>query len=99
MEAYVTDRNRELARVLYGRLGAGQSVELALLSSQLDVEQMGVVSQLLSSVSGMSFGLEDADSYIDTILSHRDLKSQETIAAMDDRELEGYIASLASKKK
>ena len=99
VEAYVTDRNRELARVLYGRLGAGQSVELALLSSQLDVEQMGVVSQLLSSVSGMSFGLEDADSYIDTILSHRDLKSQETIAAMDDRELEGYIASLASKKK
>lgn len=99
LEDFVTDRNREIASVIYGRLDAGQSVELSLLSSQLDIDQMGVVSQLLSSVSGLTFTQEDADSYIDTILSHKELKSQESIAAMGEAELRGYIASLASKKK
>ena len=99
LDDFVTDRNREIARVLFGRLAAGQSVELTLLSSQLDLDQMGVVSELLGSVSGMTFGLSDADSYIDTILSHKNVKSQETIAAMGEDELKAYIASLASKKK
>ena len=70
LEDFVTDRNRELAKVLFERLAAGQSVELSLLSAQLTVDQMGVASELVNAVSGMMFGVEDVDSYIDTILSH-----------------------------
>ncbi len=99
LEDFVTDRNRELAKVIFERLAAGQSVELSLLSAQLTVDQMGVASELVNAVSGMMFGVEDVDSYIDTILSHKNIKSQDEVAAMTDDDLKAYIASLASKKK
>ena len=99
LEAFVTDRNRELARVLYGRLAAGQSIELPLLSGQLSMDQMGTASELLNSLSGLNYSLEDADSYIDAILSHKNEKSNAEVAAMQEDDLKAYIASLASQKK
>ena len=98
LEDFVTDRNREIARVLFERLEAGQAIELGLLSGALSMEQMGVVSELLNSISGMMFGMEDADAYIDVILSYKEKKSQDEVAAMTDDDLKAYIASLASKK-
>jgi DNA primase len=99
LDDFVTDRNREIARVLFERLQNGQSIELAMLSASLSVEQMGVAAELLNSVSGMMFGIEDANAYISTILSHKNIKSQDEVAAMSDDDLKAYIASLASKKK
>ena len=60
---------------------------------------MGVVTQLLTSVSGMTFSREDADAYIETILSKQNEKSQDEVASMSEDDLKAYIASLASKKK
>lgn len=99
VEQFVTDRNRAIAQVLFDRLSNGQSVDLTLLSSKLDMEQMGVVTQLLTSVSGMTFSREDADAYIETILSKQNEKSQDEVASMSEDDLKAYIASLASKKK
>lgn len=45
LDGFVTDRNRALAKVLFERLAAGQSVELPLLSAQLDEEQMAAGSR------------------------------------------------------
>ncbi|MCI8649986.1 MAG: DNA primase [Anaerotruncus sp.] len=96
---FVTDRNRAIAQVLFTRLANRLPVELPMLSADLSIEQMGVVSELLNSVSGIVFGLEDADAYIDTILSKQTERSQDEVAAMSDDDLKAYIASLASKKK
>ena len=68
-------------------------------ASRITLDQMGVASELVNAVSGMMFGVEDVDSYIDTILSHKNIKSQDEVAAMTDDDLKAYIASLASKKK
>lgn len=99
LEDFVTDRNREIARVLFDRLQNGQSVELTLLSAQLSIEQMGIVTELLNSISGMMFDVSAVDSYIDTILSYQENKTQDEVAAMSDNDLKAYIASLASRKK
>ena len=99
LDGFVTDRNRALAKVLFERLAAGQSVELPLLSAQLDEEQMAAAAGLLNSISGLTFGPEDLDSYIDTLLSFKTVKSQDEVAAMTDDDLKAYIAALASKKK
>lgn len=98
LEDFVTDRNREIARVLFDRLQKDQSVELTMLSSQLTIEQMGAVTELLNSISGILFDISDVDSYIDTILSYQDKKTQDEVAEMSDDDLKAYIASLASKK-
>ena len=74
-------------------------MEIGLLSAQLSVEQMSVVSELLASISGMMFDVDDVDAYINTILSHRNEKTQDEVAAMSDDDLKAYIDSLASKKK
>ncbi|MEY8358798.1 DNA primase [Anaerotruncus colihominis] len=99
LEDFVTDRNRSIAKALFERLAAGQSVELPLLSAQLDEEQMAAAAGLLNSISGLAFGPEDLDSYIDTLLSFKTVKSQDEVAAMTDDDLKAYIAALASKKK
>ncbi len=99
LEDFVTDRNREIARVLFDRLQNGQSVELTLLSAQLSIEQMGAVTELLNSISGMMFDVAAVDSYIDTIRSYQENKTQDEVAAMSDNDLKAYIASLASRKK
>lgn len=96
---FVTDRNRTLAEILFERLREGRSVELNLLGAQLTVEQMSTVTELLNSVSGMMFGLEDVDAYVETITSKKQIKSQDEVAAMSNEDLKAYIASLASKKK
>ncbi len=95
---FVTDRNRELAQVLFDRLENGQSVELTMLSAVLSIDQMGIAAELLNSISGMAFDPADADAYIETILSYREQKSQDEVAAMSDDDLMAYITSLASKK-
>ena len=99
LEDFVTDRNREIARVLFGRLQNSQSIELTLLSAQLSIDQMGVVTELLNSISGLMFDASSVDSYIDTILSYQQNKTQDEVAAMSDNDLKAYIASLASRKK
>lgn len=99
LEDFVTDRNREIARVLFERLQNGQSIELTLLSAQLSIEQMGVVTELLNSISGLMFDVSAVDSYIDTLLSYQQNKTQDEVAAMSDNDLKAYIASLASRKK
>lgn len=99
VDQFVTARNRAIADVLFRRLQAGKSVELSMLSMDLDFEQMSVLSGLVNSISGMTFDIEDAKSYVETILSKKTVKSQEEVAAMKEDELKDYIASLASKKK
>lgn len=96
---YVTDRNRELAEVLYRRLGNAQSIDFTLLGAELSIDQMSVLAELLSAVSGMMFDVSDADSFIDVILSHKTQKTGDEVAVMSDADMRAYIASLASKKK
>ena len=60
---------------------------------------MAAAAGLLNSISGLAFGPEDLDSYIDTLLSFKTVKSQDEVAAMTDDDLKAYIAALASKKK
>lgn len=96
---YVTDRNRELAEVLYRRLENGQSIDFTLLGAELSIDQMSVIAELTSAVSGLMFGASDADSYIDVILSHKTEKTGDEVAGMSDEDMRAYIASLASKKK
>ncbi|MEM1485401.1 DNA primase [Oscillospiraceae bacterium PP1C4] len=99
LDDFVTDRNRAIAEILFDRLQNGQSIELNLLSSQMTVEQMGVVAELVNSISGMMFHIDDVDSYISAILSKKNVKSQDEVATMSDDDLKAYIASLALKKK
>ncbi|MBC8584497.1 DNA primase [Youxingia wuxianensis] len=99
IEDFVTDRNREIGKILFQRLEAGMSIELTVLSSQLDPEQMAVVSGLVNSISGMTFSVADVYTYIDTILSYKTVKSRDEVAGMSDDDLKEYIDSLASKKK
>ena len=98
LKVRVFELNRELAQVLFDRLENGQSVELTMLSAVLSIDQMGIAAELLNSISGMAFDPADADAYIETILSYREQKSQDEVAAMSDDDLMAYITSLASKK-
>lgn len=99
LDDFVTDRNRTLAQILFERLAQGRAIDLSLLGEQLTVEQMGVVTELLNSISGVNFGFEDAASYVDVILSKKDEKSQDEVVGMTDDDLMTYINSIASKKK
>lgn len=98
-EQFVTQRNRDLAAIVFERLEHGQDVSLSALNSQCSVEQMSSLTGYLTSITGMMFSQQDLADYIDTILSFGTQKTKNEIATMHDDELQAYIASLAAGKK
>ena len=88
---------------LYGllseRLGQGQSVELIHLSSGLEPQEMGKLTQLMVKGSELSFVKEQALEYIKAIKRKRQSPNVQELSEMSREEYDRYIASLRADKK
>lgn len=98
LDDFVTDRNRDLARILFPRLENGRSVELSMLGGECTLEQMSQLASLQASAEAFTYTVEDLRVYMETLLSRKEQKSRDEVARMSDDDLQAYINSLASKK-
>ncbi len=98
-EAFLTDFNREIFRVICERVEQNRPIELIALSEQLDERQMGKVAGILADAASTGATQKETLDYIQTILAGRAKKSPEQLKQMDREELEKYVAGLAAKKK
>ena len=96
---FVTDANREIFSVIANRISQSLPVDLMSLSSSLPMEAMGRLSYLLASSEARTYTIEEANDYIDVILSFRQTKTGDEVGCMPEDELLEYIQKLASKKK
>ena len=96
---FVTDANREIFSVIANRISQSLPVDLMSLSSSLPMEAMGRLSYLLASSDARTYTIEEANDYIDVILSFRQTKTGDEVGCMPEDELLEYIQKLASKKK
>ena len=96
---FVTVANREIFSVIANRISQSLPVDLMSLSSSLPMEAMGRLSYLLASSEARTYTIEEANDYIDVILSFRQTKTGDEVGCMPEDELLEYIQKLASKKK
>ncbi len=95
---FVTDRNRAIAQVLYGRLEQNLPVDLTSISGYLDPEECSQLSRGLAELSGRRVTREEAEDYVSVLLQHRKDKTQEEIAQMTDEEYARYLSGITAGK-
>ena len=98
-EQFVTDLNRSIAQVVFGRLEQGLNIDMTSLSGSLEPDGMAQLSRVLSEASGRKFSMEEADDYIAALLEHQNRRSSQEIGAMSDEEFSKYMAALTAGKK
>ncbi len=97
-EQFVTSQNREIFSLLMERLGEGKSIELIHLSGELSGEQFSWLTWLITSNEGLLTQKEQAQEYIDTILSHGTVKTPEQAAQLSPEQWQEYMNDLKAKK-
>lgn len=95
---FVTDINRELYSVFAKRLEAGQSIEMIELSSELSPEAMSRVSAIMATAPSQRCDEAALQDYMTILAEHRNVKTKEQVAQMDDNALDAYVKQLAAKK-
>lgn len=95
---FVTDINRELYSAFAKRLEAGQSIEMIELSSELSPEAMSRVSAIMATAPSQRCDEAALQDYMTILAEHRNVKTKEQVAQMDDNALDAYVKQLAAKK-
>lgn len=95
---FVTDINRELYSAFAKRLEAGQSIEMIELSSELSPEAMSRVSAIMATAPSQRCDEVALQDYMTILAEHRNVKTKEQVARMDDNALDAYVKQLAAKK-
>ena len=95
---FVTDVNREIYRSMGQILEEGKPPEMMELSAVLSPSQMGRVSAILASAPSQRCDEEGLNDYLRILLEHKNEKTEQEVAQMDDDALEEYVKHLAAKK-
>mgnify|MGYP000248416936 FL=1 len=91
---FVTDVNREMGQILE----EGKPPEMMELSAVLSPSQMGRVSAILAGAPSQRCDEEGLNDYLRILLEHKNEKTEQEVAQMDDDALEEYVKHLAAKK-
>lgn len=97
-EQFVTEKNKEIFRVVMSRIKSGRGTELMDLSGELDSRQMAWISYLLASDGAKCLTAGDAGQCVKTILSKQSQVSPEQLGAMSEDELAEYVKTIALNK-
>ena len=95
---FVTDVNREIYRSMGQILEEGKPPEMMELSAVLSPSQMGRVSAILAGAPSQRCDEEGLNDYLRILLEHKNEKTEQEVAQMDDDALEEYVKHLAAKK-
>lgn len=95
---FVTDVNREIYRSMGQILEEGKPPEMMELSAVLSPSQMGRVSAILAGAPSQRCDEEGLNDYLRMLLEHKNEKTEQEVAQMDDNALEEYVKHLAAKK-
>lgn len=95
---FVTDVNREIYRSMGQILEEGKPPEMMELSAVLSPSQMGRVSAILAGAPSQRCDEEGLNDYLRILLEHKNEKTEQEVAQMDDNALEEYVKHLAAKK-
>ncbi|MCI8653016.1 MAG: DNA primase [Angelakisella sp.] len=95
----VSQKDREIYRVIAGRLEAGLSISLMSLSGELPEESIARLSEILASPGSENISPREAEDYIRTLKGFHTEKTSAEIGSMEEEDLRKYIASIAAKKK
>ena len=95
---FVTDVNREIYRSMGQILEEGKPLEMMELSAVLSPSQMGRVSAILAGAPSQRCDEEGLNDYLRILLEHKNEKTEQEVAQMDDDALEEYVKHLAAKK-
>ena len=95
---FVTDVNREIYRSMGQILEEGKPLEMMELSAVLSPSQMGRVSEILAGAPSRRCDEEGLIDYLRILLEHKNEKTEQEVAQMDDDALEEYVKHLAAKK-
>lgn len=95
---FVTDVNREIYRSMGQILEEGKPLEMMELSAVLSPSQMGRVSAILAGAPSQRCDEEGLNDYLKILLEHKNEKTEQEVAQMDDDALGEYIKQLAAKK-
>ncbi len=98
-DEFVTDSNRKIFTLLCDRLARNLPVDMMSMASQLEEDSMSRLSWQMASSEGIALNKQEAQDYINTIKKHALQKEGETIASMDDKDLEEYIKQITANKK
>ena len=91
---FVPDVNREMGQILE----EGKPPEMMELSAVLSPSQMGRVSAILAGAPSQRCDEEGLNDYLRILLEHKNEKTEQEVAQMDDDALEEYVKHLAAKK-
>lgn len=95
---FVTDVNREIYRSMGQILEEDKPPEMMELSAVLSPSQMGRVSAILAGAPSQRCDEEGLNDYLRILLEHKNEKTEQEVAQMDDNALEEYVKHLAAKK-
>ena len=98
-EDFVSQKGREIFRIITQRLSAGLSAGLMSLSGELSEENIARVSEILASPGSENISPGEAEDYVRTLKSFHTRKTKAEIGKLEDQDLRDYIASIAAKKK
>lgn len=97
-EDFVTDRNKNIAQVLYGRLEQNLPADMPSLSGYLELDESAQLSRSLSELSGRRIAEEEVQDYVRVLLEHKKEKTQDEIAQMNSEEYARYLANITAGK-